>query len=150
MEPHAHTNDTLAAELAQFTGSEHMHKHWTGRLYFTDGIHHLADRAGAFWLIDTVASYLPKCRKDEMLRDFQVWRLKVHNPPIKKMGTVDGERGMHEYKATAYCDRDTDDIAFQHDIPYTDFPLPEIKLYCELGSVDGVNPAYVLMLPSER
>ena len=50
MQPHAHTNDTLAAELSQFTGSEHMHRHWTGRLYFTDGIHHLADRAGAFWL----------------------------------------------------------------------------------------------------
>ena len=150
MDKHAHTLDTLAAELEQFCGSSTWTKHWTGALYVTEGVKHLADRAGAYWLIDLIASYIPKCKKDEMLRDFQVWRLVKHDPPLVKQGVVDGEAGPHKYMATAYCDRDLDDTAFSQDISYTDFPLPEIKLYCELGSVDGENPAYVLMLPGER
>jgi hypothetical protein len=142
----------LQAGLDQFSGSLTMTRHWTGRLYFTEGVKFLAENAGggAYWLIDLIASYIPKCQKDEMLRDFQVWRLVKHDPPLVRQGVVDGEAGPHKYMATAYCDRDTDDTAFHQHIPCTDFPLPEVKLYCELGSVDGVNPAYVLMLPNER
>jgi hypothetical protein len=132
----------LKAGLAGFSGSECMYRHWSGRLYFTDGVKFLADNAGAYWLIDLIASHIPRCKGDRMLRDFQIWRLKVHNPPL--------EKGGERYMATAYCDRDTDDTAFSQDIPCTDFPLAEIKLYCELGSVDGENPAYVLMLVGER
>jgi len=39
------------------------------------------------------------------------------------------------------CERDTNDIAITQDIPYTDFPLDEIKLYCING---------VILLPSEN
>ncbi len=40
--------------------------------------------------------------------------------------------------------------AITQEIPFTDFPLGEVQLWVELGSVDGVNPVYVAMLPSER
>ena len=131
----------LERGLAGFCGTENWHRHFLG-LYFTDGVKFLADNAGAYWLIDLVASYIPKCRKDAMLRDIQFWRLQVHNPPLVKKGV--------QYMATAYCARDTGNTAFSQDIPFTDFPLPEIKLYCELGSVDGEHPCYVLMLVGER
>jgi len=40
--------------------------------------------------------------------------------------------------------------AITQDIAFTDFPLDEVELWVEMGSIDGVNPAYVAMLPSER
>jgi len=62
-----------------------------------------------------------------MLCDFQIWQLKVTGK-----------------KATVTCLRDTDDVAFTQEIEYTDFPLSEIKLYCERGE------EMTVMLPNER
>ena len=47
----------LEADLAQFSGTDNWWKHRTGRLTYTDGVKFLAEKAGAFWLIDLVASY---------------------------------------------------------------------------------------------
>ena len=45
----------LQDSLRQFTGSENVYRHLTG-LRYTDGVKFLARNAGAFWLIDVVAS----------------------------------------------------------------------------------------------
>jgi hypothetical protein len=89
----------------------------------TDGAKFIAESADAYWLMDAIASYHHKCMKDDMLRDFQSWKLKVND----SAGVVS-------------CDRDTNNRAFSQDIPYTDFPLDEIKLYVCNG---------VILLPSE-
>lgn len=113
----------LRSALALFTGTENYHPHISG-LHYTDGVAFLAENAGAYWLIDLIGSYQKRCRKDRMLREFQVWTL-------KKTGN----------EADVICLRDMDDEAFRQHIPFTDFPLDEVTLYLENE---------VLMLPTER
>ena len=118
------TATNLEAELAHFTGTESYHRFSIiSRLVLTDGVKYLCDKAGAYWLMDIIASYQQKCQKDEMLREFQIWTLTVED----RSGKV-------------ICERDTNDIAIKQDIPYTDFPMPSVKLYCING---------VILLPSE-
>jgi len=114
----------LETSLAMFTGTGAYYKFSIiSHLKLTDGVKWLCDEAGAYWLMDIIASYQQKCNKDEMLRDFQIWTLKVENS-----------------KGKVICERDTDDVAITQKIPYIDFPLAEIKLYCING---------VILLPSE-
>ncbi len=111
--------------LAQFTGTNEYHRFSIlSSLVLTDGVKCLCEQASSYWLMDVIASYQSKCNKDEMLKDFQLWTLKVN-----------GSQGV------VTCERDTNDVAIRQVIPYTDFPLKEIKLYCENG---------VICLPSER
>jgi hypothetical protein len=112
-----------------FSGSEEFFRHWTRKLIYTQGIDFLVESCEAYWLLDIIASYQAKCAKDDMLCDFQIWTVKVVN------------KGR---TATVTCLRDTDDVAFTQEIEYTDFPLSEIKLYCERGE------EMTVMLPNER
>jgi hypothetical protein len=132
----------LQEALDGFTGTEAYHRLTMSRtLVATDGVAFLANAAGCFWLMDIIASYQPRCAKDPSLRDFQLWRLVRHDPPLQK--------GGQKVMATVYCDRDKDDTAFSQDIPYTDFPLPSLKLYVEAGECGG-KAVMVVMLPNER
>ena len=109
----------LKTQLAQFTGTEDYYQDLGVK--FTDGIHYLAEEAKAYWLITLIGSYQHK------LKDvpFQLWTLKVNE----------------DNSAEIECREDTGmPILIKQIIPYTDFPLEEIKLYC----IDGI-----LLLPSE-
>ena len=110
--------------LEQFTGSELFHTHWLRRFVYTDGVEYLAEKCGAYWLLDAIASWQPEAMKDGALREFQFWRLAV----------------KPDHTAVLYCERDTNNVAFKQNIPFTDFPFEEIKLYLANG---------VLLLPSE-
>lgn len=114
------------ADLAQFYGTENWYEHPLGILY-TDGVKFVAERGGAYWLIDAIASWQsdPRIRDDRMLQAIQFWTLTV-NP---------------DRSAVLCCERDTDDIALTQEIEFTDFPLQSIRLYVEDG---------VLLLPSEH
>jgi hypothetical protein len=119
------SNEEILAELQHFNGTEMYHKFsMLSQLVITDGVKYLSNEAKSYWLLDLIASYQRKCQKDPMLKDFQIWTIKAENN-----------------KATITCERDTNDIAFTQKIPYTDFPLRELKLYCENG---------VIYLPQER
>jgi hypothetical protein len=100
------------SELASFTDSENWYRHWLGKVLFTDGAKHVADQAGAYWLIDEIAisQTRPKVRAEE----FQVWVL-----------TVD----LEKRKGVLRCEDGNDNIVFSKAIPFTDFPLAEIKFY---------------------
>ena len=115
------------SELSSFIGSESFYRRCLGRLLYTDGVQYLAENAGAYWLIDVVASYQHKRRVAR--EPFQLWRL-----------TVDDN---HRAIVTMRADSDQKPIVTQR-IEYSDFPLPEIELYaCDTGQ--GVP----LMLKSE-
>ena len=44
------------SDLAQFTGSEQWYRHGLVRsILFTDGAKYVADKAGAYWLLDEIA-----------------------------------------------------------------------------------------------
>ena len=120
--------------LNQFTGTEHYHRYSPlfPKMLLSDGVLWLCENADCLWLADAVASHQPKAMKDASLRDMQFWTLKVH--------------GESNKSATLTCERDTDDVAITQEIEYTDFPLPEIKLYVGPATEDGEMLCY---LPSE-
>lgn len=123
----------LKSKLAQCYGTG-SYARWAFGLVLTDGCQILARDAGACWLFDAIGSYQPQCRRDDKLREIQFWTLDVQGS-----------------KAVLTCDRDEGDTAFRQEIEYTDFPIQgKTKVWVELGSIDGENPAYVAMLPSER
>lgn len=103
------------SDLAQFTGTTQWFQHWLKRFTHTDGIKYLADQGNAYWLIDAIASHQTKeLLSDEMLKEFQIWRLVVN---------------LEDKTAKLVCERDTDDVVVTQNIPYTDFPLSEVKVY---------------------
>ena len=130
---------TLKAEdLAQFHGTENWYRHeLLRRLIYTDGVKYVAEKGGAYWLIDLIASHQAGIRKrarlDKSFRpEFQVWTL---------TRACDGFAGG---AAVIVCD-DGDDLEMaRQEIEFTDFPLPSIKLFCAF-----YGEHYVLMLPSE-
>lgn len=112
-------------ELSQFTGTSQYYQHPLGVL-ITDGVHYVAERGGAYWLIDVIAIWQlhPRIYQDPMLQQIQFWTL-----------TVNDDRS-----AQLICERDSDDIAVSQRIPFTDFPLKTLRLYFQDG---------VILLPSE-
>ena len=108
------SNDKLtAAELRQFTGSEHWYRHpLVRKVLYTDGAKYVADSGGAYWLIDEIAfgQSLPAIAPEE----FQVWKLSVN---------------LAASTAVLTCDDGNDRVVFTKQIDYTDFPLDEIRLY---------------------
>lgn len=108
--------DQLTTELRQFTGSTQCYR-WSRltRLVITDGVKYLAEKASAYWLLDAIASYQnsPEIKASNPLQEIQFWTLRV-----------DGNKGVLE------CEEDHGvPPTVRQEIPYTDFPLKEIKLY---------------------
>lgn len=122
MESAREKGEKLAASLAMHTGSESVFRHWTRHLVYTEGVKDLAEQAGAYWLIDLVASWMAEPRMCS--EEFVVWKLTV-NPDHTAIAVADDGNG--------------NEIARQ-EIGYTDFPLDEISLYLTNGT---------LLLPSE-
>jgi hypothetical protein len=114
------------SDLNQFTGSETFYRHWLGKFNYTEGVHHVAQEGGAYWLIDAIASYQhsPEIKEDRKLQEIQFWKLTV----------------SEDKTAILTCERDQGDVALTQEIEYTDFPLAEVKFYLTNG---------VLLLPSE-
>lgn len=118
----------LKCTLAQFCGTTQWYRSPLGLLY-TDGIKYLADEAGAYWLIDAIASYQPKLRRKPGLAEFQVWIL---NRNTEDTGPA----------AVLLCYDDMPGkVQIRQEIEYTEFPLDRIKLCVENN---------VLLLPSEH
>lgn len=113
----------LKAELAQFTGTTRYYR-INGKTLLTDGTQHLAERAGAYWLMILFSSYLLELDCNEW---FTVLKLDAAGATAK-VSIEDGN----------------DNILASQEIEYTDFPFPSIALY---GCWDGEH--WVLMLPSE-
>ena len=114
--------------LDQFWGSEEFYKHGLSRLRYTEGVHFLCEN-GAAWLLDAVCSYQrdSKILNNKMLQEYQLWELVVD---------------LEKKTALLTCKKDSNCLpTISQKIPYTDFPLPRIKLYVEGGCV---------LLPSEH
>ncbi|MEG4518817.1 DUF6876 family protein [Microcoleus sp. AT9b-C5] len=128
--------ETLSQNLKHFCGTEQYYKHWL-RIQYTDGVKYLADNAQAYWLIDAIASHQPKALRNQRLREFQLWFLHVGDAEfIKPKGSNAAVLTCWEDSPTA----ETKPVIIQQ-IPYTDFPLKEIKLFLQ---------EKVLLLPSEN
>lgn len=107
------TEKLTKQELVHFTGTSQWYRHSILKnILYTDGIRYVAQKAGAYWLIDEIA-YL---QSDHRIKneEFQVWTL-----------CVDLEKST----AVLTCDDGNDIILHTKHIGYTDFPLEEIKVY---------------------
>lgn len=113
--------------LEHFTGSDEFYKHLFGVIY-TEGIQHVAELCGAYWLIDIVASYQPVLVKSQRTREFQLWELIVTE-------TKDGSR-----EAVVTCREDTGEPpVVTQKIPYTDFPIGSFEFYATANHLGGTT-----------
>ena len=121
------------SDLQQFTGTERWYRHALVRnVTFTDGAKYLAHHAGAYWLLDIIAFAQPHTAglANEY---FQTWRLTVNA----------------DASATVVCTDGNDKELYRQAIPYTDFPLSEMTLYCCRDGVLGYGVDWVILLPRE-
>jgi hypothetical protein len=119
------TNTPLTKEeLRQFTGSETWYRHGLVRsVLYTEGAKYLAEKGGAYWLLDEIALAQKTCPA-LAAEAFQLWKLRV-----KPNGT-----------AMLTCEDGNGKRLLREQIAYTDFPLDEITFY-----VTG----NVILLPTE-
>ena len=74
------TSKLTKADLQQFTGTDHYYRHSINRhVLFTDGVKYLADKAGAYWLLDEIA-LIQRYDRRVAVEEFQVWTLTVGTP----------------------------------------------------------------------
>lgn len=109
-------------------GTSNWYKHSLVRdVTYTDGVRHVAIAGGAYWLVDEIA--IAQMNRRVRAEGFQVWTL-------KKPGVLVAA----DKSTTLTCEDGNGNVVTSNKIPYTDFPLDEITLWC-------VNK--VIMLPSE-
>ena len=107
------TSKLTKADLEQFTGAEYYYRHSINRkVLFTDGVKYLADKAGAYWLLDEIALIQPYDKR-VAVEEFQVWTLSV---------------GC-DNAASLKCDDGNGNVIYSKNIEFTDFPLDEVKLW---------------------
>lgn len=105
--------ELTATGLAQFTGTEQWYRHaLNGEVHFTDGVKHVADHAGAYWLIDEIA-LIQLYNKRVCAERFQVWKLHVNTDMTGHLTCEDGN----------------DNVVYIKKIPFTDFPLEGITFW---------------------
>jgi hypothetical protein len=109
--------------LSEFIGTERFYR-LSRRHLITDGAKYLADNAECYWLLDATTSHLMEIGTND-------WFV-LATLTVKDSGAT-----------LIYNDGNGIELARQQ-IPFTDFPMDEIKLYC---CYDGEH--WVTMLPSE-
>jgi hypothetical protein len=114
------------SDLAGFIGGGVLYRHPLLNIQYTEGVQYMAQKAGAYWLIEAIAFWQksPAVKDDPMLQEIQFWKLIVRE----------------DHSATLICERDSGNVAVTQEIPFTDFPLANFQLYCQGG---------ILLLPSE-
>lgn len=117
--------EELQSALAHFTGTESYLRYHN--LLLTDGVQYLAEHAKCWWLMDLLASHITQVPTDEY---FCVALLTVHDSGRSDFELVDDKPATRFYGVQR--------------IPYTDFPLKSIKLYCSRAGGE-----WVVMIPSE-
>lgn len=117
-----------AKDLESFTSTEGYYFLPSFPQYnYTDGVRYLAQSGRCYWLIIDIFSWqsCEPIKNDTELEYFQIWILSVNK----------------DESATLTCYRDTDQPVITQKIPFTDFLLPQVKLYFKDS---------ILLLPSEN
>lgn len=125
------------ADLRQFTGDLDRFRHPLARgVIYTPGVQYLAERAGAYWLIDEIALAIAggdvarAGQSDDRVLSLHFWKLEV--------------REDRSAELTARADSDAPPF-FSRRVPWTDFPLDSVDVW---AGFDGQH--WTLYLPSEH
>jgi hypothetical protein len=131
----ATASKTREIDTSQFTGTYTWTRHPFG-IYLTDGARYIADEAGAWWLVDAIASH--QLDRHVAAEPFQVWTVRLDETGPGCVLTCQDGNGNH---------------VTDQDVAFTDYPEAERTLWLVDGAVpDGTGdlvPGAVLMLPSE-
>lgn len=119
---------TLKHDLGQFTGTEQWFRHTlVPSVTYTEGVQYFAEKAGAYWLLDILATELPKL--------------------VRKHGIVFVTTKSDGHKADLVAVRDKGEPPlWQRQIDFTNLPEGEWSLWLSEGGPDNT---IVIMLPSE-
>ena len=132
---------TRSIDLEQFTGSFDYHSTTLRGQKFvcTDGMLHLAEVAGAYWLLDAVSSY-QSSRLDRACEGFQVWQLRKLPDSCKNSAEL-----------TCWRDTPSDEVKpfVRQLIPYTDFPFDELGETFQFYACGTMSERITAMLKSE-
>lgn len=131
------TRTLTHADLGQFTGDLERYRHSLARnVIYTPGVQFLAERAGAYWLLDEIA-------------------LALAGGEVDKAGEIDGrvlglhfwKLQVHEARSAVLTARADDGVTpfITKPIPWTDFPLDHVDVW---AGFDGRH--WTLYLPSEH
>jgi hypothetical protein len=127
-----------AMDLAHFTGSEQFYRHPIFRkVVYTEGVQYLAEKAGAYWLVDAIASHLalmggerPGQSLAEASDGMLFWKLEKR-PDSSCTLSARKDCGLP--------------ALVEQEIEYTDFPLDFVEIWT------GFDGSYwTLYLPSEH
>ena len=123
------TSNEILQGLSNFTGTTSYYRYSPlfPNMVLTDGTKYLAEAADAYWLMDAIASYLPKYRE----QGFAVVKLSKFDHGWK-LRIEDGNNGV---------------LASQV-IEFSDFPLDTFTLYVAPQGMDN-ETVWVIMLTSE-
>jgi hypothetical protein len=127
-------NEETNEYVAQCNGCDTVITHRLSGLLYSEGVRYVAEKAGAYWLIDAIFSHVRFSKTEQKTGGFECWRLK-----LLPEGSVN--------KAILTCDDGNGRVVCKQLIPFTDFPFGdgvndrEFKLYRENG---------LLLLPQER
>ena len=123
------------SDLDNFIGDLIRYRHGLLRsLLYTPGVRYLMEEAGAYWLLDAIASYQhdKRINRNENLRSLQFWSLSVDlEANAGVLYLTDGNSEAH---------------VIEQRIGFTDFPLEKISIWVG-DNGDGTRTAY---LPSEH
>jgi predicted thioredoxin/glutaredoxin len=118
------------SDLTGFTGSSEFYQHSLVRgVVYTEGVQALAEGAGAYWLIDKIATN--QFTLAVAGEEFQVWIL---------ARSTSGDTWILQ------CEDGNDNVVYRESIEYSDFPIEpgkNFKLWCVRGE------QMTIMLPSE-
>ena len=124
-------------ELRYFTEDLVRYRHPINQsVIYTPGVRHVAEKGGAYWLIDTIASHIGS-------PPFERASARDHRIDSMHFWTFEKGRGTTG-QLIAQADSDEDPFIVQN-IPFTDFPLETINIW---AAFDGEH--WVLYLPSEH
>lgn len=115
------------ADLEQFTGTENYYRHILSGAIYTDGVAFMAEKAGAYWLLDKIlitTKYFKDIKIKAKMIKFGSWTLHKNVDNSALLECQDGNKNS----------------LYKEKIDYTDFPMEKLTLW----SINGV-----LILPSE-
>lgn len=129
------STEEIRGTLPQFTGTETWFRHGlVQNVLYTEGVQYLAEAAEAYWLIDLIASY--QHADTVKAEPFQVWH-------FTRSGDAPAAPQDKPHRMTM-TDGNSEMPVVSQAIPFTTFPLPEIRLY---AIAEGERR--IILLPSE-
>jgi hypothetical protein len=120
---------TLASELSQFTGTEEWYRHpLNRRVTYTEGVKYFAEKAGAYWFLDILATEVAGLINDD--QPFIMVRLIVSD----NQAIITADDGQ------------SDDLLWSRKIEFTDCHDGNWPFYMATGGPGGT---FCILLPSE-